>query len=203
MFAYFTGALIGYLFGCFQTAYIIGKKVGHIDIRTQGSNNLGASNVTRVMGWKYGIITAVVDILKAAIAVMIVYAVYPGNVVTAFIAGTFAIVGHVYPVFLGFKGGKGAACLGGFMLAFDWKISLILFGIILVITLLTDYIALGTIAMGIALPVLIWLFGYPEPCILMAGLITMLIIIRHYINIQRMMKREEVGLRAVYNKNKA
>jgi glycerol-3-phosphate acyltransferase PlsY len=200
MSSYFISALAGYLLGCFQTAYIIGKKVGNIDIRTQGSNNSGASNVTRVMGWKYGVITAVVDILKAAMAVVVIEWIYPASAELAFIAGLFAVIGHIYPVFLDFRGGKGAACIGGFMLAFDWRISIILFIAIFTITLLTDYIALGTIAMGVILPMLIWIFGYSMPCLLMAVLTTIIVITKHTENIRRIIKQEEVGLRAVYKR---
>jgi glycerol-3-phosphate acyltransferase PlsY len=194
---YLIASLIGYLFGCFQTAYIIGKFKQNIDIRLFGTNNAGASNVTRVLGWKYGIITAVFDILKGTAAVILVGALFPENTVLLFIAGAFVVVGHIYPVFLGFKGGKGTASLIGISIAINIKIAIIIVLALVIITILTDYIALGSLAMYTLLPILALFYKYQFSCIIIVSLLCLIGYYKHTINIKRMLAREEVGLRQV------
>jgi glycerol-3-phosphate acyltransferase PlsY len=196
-------ALIGYLLGCFQTAYIVGRVVKRIDIRTQGSNNAGASNVTMVLGWKYGAITAFTDVFKAALAVILVGIIFPGSKELIFIAGASAVLGHIFPFFLKFKGGKGAASLIGMLLAIDLKIAIIAILTIVIITLAIDYIALGSIGMFAVLPVSTYAFNYPIICTLIGVALALLCVYKHQINIKRIMKKEETGLRRVVNKNKS
>jgi acyl phosphate:glycerol-3-phosphate acyltransferase len=147
--------LIGYALGCFQTAYIIGQVVKKVDIRTQGSNNAGAS----------------------------------------------AVLGHIFPFFLRFKGGKGAASLIGMLLAIDIKIAIIAILTIVVITLVIDYIALGSIGMFSVLPLTTYAFNYPLICTLIGVLLALICVYKHQINIKRIIKREETGLRKVVKKN--
>jgi acyl phosphate:glycerol-3-phosphate acyltransferase len=196
-------ALIGYLLGCFQTAYIVGRVVKRIDIRTQGSNNAGASNVTMVLGWKYGAITAFTDVFKAALAVILAGIIFPGSKELIFIAGASAVLGHIFPFFLKFKGGKGAASLIGMLLAIDLKIAIIAILTIVIITLAIDYIALGSIGMFTVLPVSTYAFNYPIICTLIGVALALLCVYKHQINIKRIMKKEETGLRRVVNKNKS
>lgn len=193
-------AFIGYGFGCFQTAYIIGKIFGKTDIRSQGTGNAGASNVTMVLGWKYGAATAVVDILKASLAVIAVNYVYPNSKELLFTAGAFAILGHIFPVFLKFRGGKGAASLVGMLLAIDFKIAVIAILAIVIITLVIDYIALGSIAMFAVLPVSTYYFNYPLFCTIIGIGLAILCLYKHKSNIERIIKKEEVGLRKVVRK---
>jgi acyl phosphate:glycerol-3-phosphate acyltransferase len=201
--SFIVSALIGYVLGCLQSAYIIGKVAGKIDIRQHGSNNAGASNVTTVLGWKYGILTALLDIGKAVAAVLIVKYLYLGEVNLKFVAGAFAIIGHIYPFYLKFKGGKGAASLVGMFLAIDIKIAIILVLSIVILTLILDYIAIGSIVMFTAVPVSSYFFGYPFEAILMGIALALICYYKHYINIVRIYKGEEIGLRKVINKNKS
>jgi acyl phosphate:glycerol-3-phosphate acyltransferase len=195
-------ALIGYLLGCFQTAYIVGRVVKRIDIRTQGSNNAGASNVTMVLGWKYGAITAFTDIFKASLAVILAGVIFPGSKELIFIAGASAVLGHIFPFFLKFKGGKGAASLVGMLLAIDLKLAIIAILTIVIITLVIDYIALGSIGMFSVLPVSTYAYNYPIICTLIGVGLALLCVYKHKINIKRIIKKEETGLRRVVNKNK-
>lgn len=197
---YLIASLIGYLFGCFQTAYIIGKLKQNIDIRLHGSNNAGASNVTRVLGWKYGIITALLDILKGTAAVIIVGKIFPGHPSLLFTAGAFAVIGHIYPVFLSFKGGKGTASLIGVSLAINIKIAIIIILALVIITIITDYIALGSLAMYTLFPILAFFYKYQLSCIIIVSLLCLIGYYKHIINIKRMLAREEVGLRQVARK---
>jgi acyl phosphate:glycerol-3-phosphate acyltransferase len=201
--SFIISALIGYALGCLQSAYIIGKLAGKIDIRQHGSNNAGASNVTTVLGWKYGIITALLDIGKAVLAVLIIRYVIPGEVSLEFVAGSFAIIGHVFPFFLKFKGGKGAASLIGMFLAIDIKIAIILALSIVVLTLILDYIAIGSIAMFTAAPIASYSSGYPLEAIVMCVILAVICYFKHYINIVRILKGKEIGLRKVVKKNNA
>lgn len=193
-------ALIGYSLGCFQTAYIVGKKARDIDIRNYGSNNAGASNVTIVLGFKYGILTAFIDIAKAILAVYIINRMFPSSVELLFIAGAFVVIGHIFPFYLKFKGGKGAASLIGMVLAIDFKIAIIAVLTIIIITLIIDYIAIGSIAMFIILPISTYLFNYSIICVCIGVLLALLSLYKHKINIWRIIKKEEVGLRKLINK---
>lgn len=195
----FISAVIGYLFGCIQTAYIIGRLKG-IDIRKHGSNNAGASNVTIVMGWKYGIITALIDILKATAAVLICAYIFPDIRILHFIAGAFAVLGHIFPAFLGFKGGKGTASIVGISIALNFKIAIIVVLILVVITIITNYIAIGTIAMYAAFPISAYIFHYDFSCIMILLMLGLLGLYKHRINIKKILAHEEVGLRQVMHK---
>jgi glycerol-3-phosphate acyltransferase PlsY len=198
----FVVAIIGYLLGCFQIAYFVGKLANNIDIRNHGTHNAGASNVTTVMGWKFGIITAFGDILKAAIAVWAIKFLYPHSITLAFIAGTAAIIGHIFPFFLKFRGGKGAASLIGMTMAFNLRIGIILIITIVIITIVTDYIALGTLGMFTLLPILSYYYKYPIVCIIIGIGLLLLSILKHKENIIRTIRHEEIGLRQVIKKNK-
>ena len=89
--------VIGYCFGSIQTAYLLGKMIKEIDIRERGSHNSGASNAFMTLGWQYGVVTGLVDILKGTVAVLLVKGMYPSNPSVAFLAGLTPIVGHIYP----------------------------------------------------------------------------------------------------------
>lgn len=197
---YILVSLIGYLFGCFQTAYIIGRLKQNIDIRLHGSNNAGASNVTRVLGWKYGIITAIFDILKGTAAVIVVGLLFPEQPALLFTAGAFVVIGHIFPVFLGFKGGKGTASLIGISLGINIKIAIVIILALVIITIITDYIALGSLAMYTLFPILALFYKYPLSCILILTILCFVGYYKHCINIKRMLTHEEVGLRQVARK---
>ena len=186
--------LIGYACGNFMTAYFLGKWVKGIDIRTQGTGNVGASNAVVVMGWPYGVITWACDILKSTLAVWLVQKLY-GNYDYSLMAGFAAVLGHIYPLILKFKGGKGASSIFGIMLALNAKVALIMAGSLIAVTLITDYIALGTLVMY----AIVWFYFYRENYgWLSIGLATIalgIVIWKHIPNIQRMIKREEIGFR--------
>lgn len=193
--------IMGYGFGCIQTAYLIGRLAGKIDIRNHGSNNAGASNVTVVLGWKYGVLTAVVDILKAVIPIVIVKTLYPGGIVLTFLCGAMVILGHIFPANLGFKGGKGAASIIGMFLAVDFRICIIIAVILILATILLDYIALGSIAMFTAVPILTYAFGYSGKAIILCSILAAVCYYKHYINIVRIIRHEETGLRKTIRKH--
>ena len=197
--------LIGYLFGCFQTSYFISKLVSKKDIRKMGSGNAGASNVTSELGWKYGILTGVVDVLKAFIPAQLVLYIFPGafqqfNIMA--LAGTGAVLGHIYPFFLDFRGGKGVACYIGILLAINWQIGVAVIIGLIIITIITDYISVGSISLYIIIPILAYTSG-ANPIVIRCAVVLLFVgMIKHWINIQRMMNGTETGLRSVFKKNK-
>ena len=147
--------LIGYLFGCFQTSYFISKKFGKTDIREMGSGNAGASNVTSEMGWKFGILTGISDVMKSFLPVKLILFIYPDSyhqLELMAIAGMGAVLGHIYPFFMDFRGGKGIACYIGMLLAIDWPIGLASIVLIILLTIITDYVSIGSILLYIIVP---------------------------------------------------
>ena len=194
---YLFASIIGYLFGCIQTAYILIRIARKEDIRTLGTANAGASNVTAVAGWKLGIITAAIDILKGTAAVYIVSLFFPKSIELLYVTGAFVILGHIFPAYLKFKGGKGTAALIGSMLAINIKIALILVITLVIITIITDYIALGSISMFTMLPAVTYIYNYKLICMLVGFFLLSICIYKHLINLKRIFKKEELGLRAV------
>lgn len=151
-------ALSAYLIGCINPAYLIGKLRG-MDIRKKGSGNAGASNALILMGKSVAVFSALFDIMKAAVAMWLAPVIFKGVPFIAEIAGVSCTIGHIFPIFMKFQGGKGLACLGGILLAIDWRLLLILLAIEIVVVLLVDYICVVPISAGILIPVLYGVLG--------------------------------------------
>ena len=197
--------LLGYLFGCFQTSYFISRKFGNKDIREIGSGNAGASNVTSEMGWKFGILAGISDVLKAFIPAKLILLIFPVSsyqqVELMAIAGMGAILGHIYPFFMDFRGGKGVACYVGMLLAIDWKIGLVAIIFLILLTVITDYVSVGSILLYLAIPTLAYYTGNYSIIVIGCTLILLIVgIIKHSINIQRIIKGTEKGLRSTLRK---
>lgn len=183
--------LIGYVFGCFQTAFILGKLRQNIDIREYGSGNSGTTNAIRVMGWKFGVLTFVLDNIKAVFAVILVGQLF-NSPLAGFFAGLGVILGHNWPIFLKFRGGKGIASTIGVMLAFDYRIGLINIAIMLVTVLLTKYVSLGSILLVVSIPILIVILQPFSIEYLLIGLTIMILALyRHKANIKRLLSGTE------------
>lgn len=142
---------IGYLFGLLQTGYLYGKIHG-IDIREYGSGNAGTTNALRVLGKKAGIITYFGDALKAVFAGIVVELIFkercPDMIrLLVLYSGMGVVLGHNYPFYLHFKGGKGIAAISGMALAFDWKLALCMMVLFLCVVAVTRYVSLGSVLM--------------------------------------------------------
>ncbi|NOZ08492.1 MAG: glycerol-3-phosphate acyltransferase [FCB group bacterium] len=194
---YITALLAGYLLGCFQTSYFIGKFIHRIDIREHGTTNAGASNVTMVLGMKWGILTFGMDFFKAAFAVVLIRNLVDGPEILPFLAGCGAVVGHIFPVFLGFRGGKGVASLLGAFLLFDWRIGLILAISMMIFSLVSDYIAVGSVTLYAALPGLLYYFHYSRLIIVISVALSLIGFFKHLPNILKIRRGEERGIRSV------
>ena len=194
--------LIGYLFGCFQTPYYISKFIYKKDIRKIGSGNAGASNITSQFGWKYGLLAALLDIFKAFLPTKIIIYFFPQSffqLEIMIIAGTGAILGHIYPFFLDFKGGKGVACYIGMLLAINWPLGVIAIISLLLITIITDYISIGSIVLYTVIP---FIYIDNSKIILFCFFVLFIVgILKHRINIKRIISGDEIGLRSVIKKN--
>ncbi|MBV9619338.1 MAG: glycerol-3-phosphate 1-O-acyltransferase PlsY [Verrucomicrobia bacterium] len=152
-------ALIGYILGSIPTGYIVGRLAG-TDIRTVGSGNLGATNVTRILGKRFGYPVFVIDFAKGFVAVVIsIFLVHRVGSTPTFIdlcaavGGIFAVVGHSFPIWLGFKGGKGVATSLGILFGINWIAALVMSAIWVLVFKLTRYVSLSSVAAAIALPV--------------------------------------------------
>lgn len=143
---------MGYLIGCISPSYLIGRKKGY-DVRTSGSCNAGASNTVIMAGKAAGIFVALFDILKATAACKLGAVLLPELEYAWQITGVSCVVGHMFPVFLGFRGGKGFACLGGMVLAHSAKVFLLMLAIAVLIGFASNYIAISTVSMSVIWPV--------------------------------------------------
>ena len=186
--------LIGYAFGCIQSAYLVSTFVGKMDIREHGSGNAGASNITTIMGWKYGLAVAFLDSLKGAVAVWVTKAIFPDISSLAYLAGIAAILGHIFPFYLKFRGGKGVATLVGMVFGLKFGLGFVFILLVIIPGLLADYIVVGSFTAFIALPILTYFLGYETPLIVLASLMTLLIFYLHRGNIQRIMAKEETKI---------
>jgi len=189
--------LIGYAFGCIQAAYILSKMVGKMDIREHGSGNAGASNITAIMGWKYGFIVGLVDVLKGLFAVLIVKWIYPDSPDLAYLSGIMAIIGHIFPFYMKFRGGKGVATLVGMMFGLNWKLGILFVLLVAIPALLADYIVIGSFTSFIALPIVTFILGYPIVFTIIGICLTVLSFYLHRANIKRIINKEELKISAV------
>lgn len=188
--------ILGYLAGSVPFAFLLARRVG-IDVRRTGSGNVGAANVLRTTGTWRGIAAMALDVGKGAAAVALAALTSQGSAALA-IGGAAAVVGHIYPVWLRFHGGKGvavAAGVFGVLAPVATGLAAILF---LVIVWITRYVSLGSIAATIALPPIAWLSGAPGAVVAAATGTGCLILFRHRANLQRLLAGTErrVGARA-------
>lgn len=185
-----------YLLGCSNMALYI-SKIKKVELRAGGSGNLGASNATALMGWRAGITVALHDIGKSALAVILAKLVFPELPYIGAMAGVASVLGHIFPFYLGFKGGKGFASYFGMTLALNWKFALVIAVLVLLATLITDYIVVGTTLTIFSAPVYL---GIAEHSVLLALILciaTLVIVYKHRMNYVRIYNGTEIGLRSV------
>ncbi len=185
--------LASYLVGAIPTSYLLSRFFAGIDLRQHGSGNLGATNLYRVLGWKYAIPAAVVDIAKGFIPVLVFAPRVSDSQLFALACGVAAIVGHVFSVFVGFKGGKGVATAAGVMLGLA-PVALAVSAVVwAVLVRFTGYVSLGSIAAAAVLPLAVYtLEDSGTPALFwIAAAIAAAVIILHRRNIQRLLKGTE------------
>lgn len=191
---YLISVVMGYLLGCSNMAYYLAN-VKKADLRGAGSGNLGASNATVLLGWRAGVLTAVHDIGKAVLAVLVMKLLFPELAHVGAVAGVASVLGHIFPFYLKFKGGKGFAAYFGMTLALNWKLALCVGIAIVLVTLITDYIVCGTVTTIVSVPVCIGITsGWIAAAILCIA--TAVIFYKHRENFPRMLNGTELGLRS-------
>ena len=199
--------IIAYLLGSISFSIIFTKKIAGFDVRQKGSGNAGSTNVLRTAGKKPAILTLICDILKGVIAIFIAYLIgkifnfdIQSSALLVQIAGICVVIGHTFPIFFGFKGGKGVATALGVLLVTNWQIGLICLVFALVLMALTRIVALGSIAAAILFPVLCFFItnnylvgdSSTRMSYLVFGIIMAVIVIfNHRSNIQRMASGKE------------
>ena len=193
-------ALAGaYLLGSIPSAVWIGKRIFKTDVRNYGSGNAGATNTMRVLGPKAALPVFIMDLLKAFAAAQLVRLFpefSPGT--AAFInfqlgLGAMAVVGHIFPLYAQFKGGKGVASLLGVVFALHPLIALIGLGIFMLILMISHYVSLGSMIAGISFPIMVvFIFKITVPSLIVFSvLVSVLLLITHQKNIERLLRKEE------------
>lgn len=203
--------VLSYLVGSIPTSILVSKRVKGIDIRNHGSGNAGGTNVMRVLGWKYGVLVILLDALKGAIAVLVVASLFYGNfpfsnqtpfddfTLVQILAGISAVLGHIWTIFAGFKGGKGIATALGFMLTVATIDMLLAMAVFLLVVSISRYISLGSILAAVSVPVIMFIrsdvfgatitgYGTILP---FAIVLALLVIYTHRANVQRLLNGNE------------
>ena len=188
---------MGYLLGCFSPAALVGKKTS-INLRKEGTGNLGATNVGLVVGRKAGFFVLFMDMLKAFVAVHLAARLFPKMALAKLIAGNGAILGHVFPFHMKFKGGKGLAAFGGMVLAYDPAIfwPLLVLGIVLCV--IVNYSYALPMSAGFLFPLLAGWKARSLTVLLAAAVPSALVIIKHWSNIGKAMRGEDNKFRETF-----
>jgi len=187
-------AFAGYALGSVNSSVIIGRIYG-IDIRNEGSKNAGLTNALRVLGKKAAVMVLAGDILKGVIAVLLGSLVsrWAGSLGQYFsvAAGTFAVIGHNWPVYFKFKGGKGILTTATVIFMLDWRIGLVVLVLFVLVVALSKYVSLGSITGAFAVPLVAFAFGHDLVFICFMLFLSALAIFRHKANINRLMNGKE------------
>ncbi len=205
MATYIIIAVIAYLIGSINFSIILSKRMAGFDIREKGSGNAGTTNMLRSVGKKAAVITLICDILKGVVSILI--AVLVGKIIKNLdnallvqLAGIFVIIGHTFPVFFKFKGGKGIATALGVLLMINWQIGLICLIFALVLMALTKIVSVGSIAAAILFPILVAFIdqNYIVPTsnsnwsyLVFSIIVSLLVIFNHRANVQRILNGTE------------
>ena len=202
-------AILSYLLGSLNFGVILSNKLKKDDVRNHGSGNAGTTNMLRSYGKGIALLTIIGDMLKVFVAIYISIAIFSYlpvtlneidsgffntidlNMFLKSFSGFFCVLGHIFPCYFKFKGGKGVATSGGMVFAIDWRIALILLAIFIVIVLLTKYVSLGSIIMAILYPVFIFIFHKSIILTLIAAVFTIIVVTAHRENVVKLIKHKE------------
>lgn len=201
--------IIGYLCGSFPTAVVIGKVFFGVDVREKGSHNAGGTNAGRVLGKKVGLIVIIIDVLKCIIPMWIAYLVFTYTELkeitylplSYYLVGVGSVIGHCFPVFAGFRGGKAVSSFGGFILGTNWLLAIIGISFFMLILKIKKYVSLASILASLFIGAIVFIpfFAYTmnigmqydlSYAIIMA-VIAIYVLIRHHSNIGRLIRHEE------------
>ena len=198
-------AILSYLLGSLNFGVILSKGIEKDDVREHGSGNAGTTNMLRNYGKKLTIFTILGDMIKVAVAIglsflivkltnvydLISEANVDADMLIKSFSGFFCVLGHIFPCFFKFKGGKGVATAGGMVFIVDWKIALILLAIFIIIVAVTKYVSLGSIIIALLYPILIYLFYKSLVLTIIASIFTLIVIVAHRSNIKKLINHSE------------
>ena len=185
-----------YLIAAIPTGVVLARLMGSEDVRQKGSGNIGATNVYRVAGKLAGVLTLLGDTMKSFLPLLAIKTWLAPTPTQLGIASAVAIMGHCYPVYLKFAGGKGVATALGIFLLISPKAVLVALIIFALTVVTTRYISLGSVLAALSAPLLILLFNHPQPIFLATLFIALLVIWRHHSNIQRLLDGTESRFKA-------
>lgn len=193
--------LIGYLIGMLNPSYMLARLHG-FDIRERGSGNAGASNALLLFGKLRGVLCATFDIVKAAGSVFLTRVLFPQDPLVFAVTASACILGHIFPFYMHFRGGKGLACLAGTILAFDLRVFGIMLACALVIALVTNYICFVPMSASVVFPIVYGCMTGNLPGVLLLILVAVVVLWRHGENIRRIRLGRELRLSYMWNKEK-
>lgn len=202
-------AIVSYLLGSLNFGVILSNHVKKDDVRNHGSGNAGTTNMLRNYGKGIALMTIIGDMLKVFIAIAVAFLIVryspallgntgeislqslDANMFVKSLAGFFCVLGHIFPCYFRFKGGKGVATAGGMVFAIDWRIALILLAVFIIIVAVTKYVSLGSIIMAILYPVFIFIFHRSIVLTVIAAVFTVVVIAAHKENIKKLIHHTE------------
>ena len=190
--------LLCYGIGCLQSAYLVGR-ISNVDLRQYGSGNLGTTNALRVLGKKAGAITFVCDILKSVVGFLLCKMLFKEIELAGLYGCVGVILGHDFPFYLNFKGGKGIACMIGLVLCLSmttWYLPTFAFGIGIICIATTRYVSLGSMSFAVMIPIVLFKVGFPLEGTLIAISLAALALYQHRANIARLLAGNENKLGA-------
>jgi glycerol-3-phosphate acyltransferase PlsY len=194
MIAFIASIVFAYLLGSISSSFIAGKLAAGVDIREHGSGNAGATNTLRVLGWKLGIVVLVADVAKGVLAIAFAQLVSGGSLGAMAFAGLFAVVGHNWPVYFGFRGGKGVATTIGVLGTFAFFPTLYAVLAALVLLLFLRYVSLSSMVLVSLTPFLELFWHTPAWFIVITFVIAIVVDLRHLPNIDRLRNHREPKL---------
>jgi len=183
-------AMLAYLFGSFPSGYLFFRASENKDIRDFGSHATGATNVLRLKGWKYALPVALIDILKGFLPAFLALKIF-GDPKLAVLCASLAVLGHCFPIYIGFRGGKGVATAAGAMFSVALLPGLLSLAVFIGIVALTRFVSLGSILAALAFPLFMLLFKMPAELIVLSLPILFIILVRHAENIRRLARGTE------------
>ena len=193
---YTAAILLSYLIGSSSMSWYL-SKIKKVNLRAGGSGNLGASNAVALMGWKAGILVGIHDIGKSILAVLLAQMLFPGVEYIGAVAGVSSVLGHIFPFYLKFKGGKGFASYLGMTIALNWKLALVILLIVVLVNLITDYIVVGTVTTVLSVPTYLGITSHSWILAAILCVATVVILYKHRENYVRIYNGTELGFRGV------
>lgn len=191
--------LIGYLIGTINPAYLLSRHSG-MDIREHGSGNAGASNALILFGKLRGALCALFDISKASLAIGITTHLFPTLACALALTGGACMLGHMFPFYMGFRGGKGLACLGGMILRYDWRIFLLMLAGEAIVALVTNYICFVPITASVIFPAIYARLSHDLFGTAVLSMVAVAVIFRHLENLVRIRQGKELRLSYLWNR---